>query len=875
MDKNAKTRSINQAKNKRKRIPRLLLLFNIVLVLILVALTLPGCGPKALFTASATIGQAPFTVTFDNTSKGADEFNWDFGDGTTETTAIGESASHEYTPAGIHTVTLTVSMKEKPEKTSTFTMTITVEPGPPKRVKPVPEMMQLNIGESKTFAVQLVDAYDNLIPGASFSWEAESVVGSITDTGTLIAGTKAGTFADSVTVTATLGTTTMKATTSVMINPDPLKSVSIVSAQVGAGESRQLQANPVDQYNNIVSDISLAWTTLNTSAGSVSIDGIFQAGAVLGSYIDAVKVEATQKGVSFTANGNVTVIPGMLAKVYLGPEDVDIGIEMTQQFVAIGTDKFGNRISGLHFTWSVDGKVGTIDQSGLLAAGKTPGDYTNTVKAEATKDGATYSATADVTIEADHIVCMSDRNNDQWDLYIMDIDGSNQERLTTDGIKIGNYAFSPDGNRIVFNLDEDNICTVNVDGSWLIPILSEGRGYEPNWSPDGTKIVFQSWENDTAEIYVMDVDGGNLIRLTNNSAYDDFPSWSPDGTKIVFVSDRDGNYEIYVMDADGSNQRRLTNDPKADTVPSWSPDGKEILFQSDRFGRGIYIMNADGTNVRSITSITYSSNCPSWSPDGTKIVFHCFKDSDKGEIYIMARDGSNMVRLTNNTAKDYWAKWTPRKMGVKVTEASIAVAAADNLNTMTVQAVTALASEAVVRIKTDLGSGSGFLISSDGFILTNNHMVSDAKEITVYLKDGSKYTATVKGRDLVRDLALIKIDASGLKFLEIGNPVGVDLGQQVIVLGYPLAGENVSVTSGIISTVDFDCGRNITWLQTDSAVNPGNSGGPMLNMKGQVVGIVSAKMVGVAVEGIGFAISSNTINVYLSRLRNGEVIKSY
>jgi serine protease Do len=192
-----------------------------------------------------------------------------------------------------------------------------------------------------------------------------------------------------------------------------------------------------------------------------------------------------------------------------------------------------------------------------------------------------------------------------------------------------------------------------------------------------------------------------------------------------------------------------------------------------------------------------------------------------------------------------------------------------------VQEVTALASEAVVRIKTDLASGSGFLISSDGYILTNNHMVSDAKEITVYLKNGSKYTATVKGRDLVRDIALIKIEANGLKFLEIGNPIEVDLGQQVVVLGYPLAGENVSVTSGIISTIDFDDGRNITWLQTDSAINPGNSGGPMLNMKGQVVGIVSAKMVGVAVEGIGFTISANTVNVYLSRLKNGEIIRSY
>jgi len=97
----------------------------------------------------------------------------------------------------------------------------------------------------------------------------------------------------------------------------------------------------------------------------------------------------------------------------------------------------------------------------------------------------------------------------------------------------------------------------------------------------------------------------------------------------------------------------------------------------------------------------------------------------------------------------------------------------------------------------------------------------------------------------------------------------------VIVLGYPLGGENVAVTSGLVSTIDFDSGRNITWVQTDSAINPGNSGGPMLNLRGQVIGVVSAKMVGIAVEGIGFAISANTVNMYLPRLEAGETIMAF
>ena len=101
------------------------------------------------------------------------------------------------------------------------------------------------------------------------------------------------------------------------------------------------------------------------------------------------------------------------------------------------------------------------------------------------------------------------------------------------------------------------------------------------------------------------------------------------------------------------------------------------------------------------------------------------------------------------------------------------------------------------------------------------------------------------------------------------------LGQQVIVLGYPLGKENVSVTSGLFSTTEYDIGRNIIWIQTDSAINPGNSGGPMLNLQGQVIGMVSAKLVGISVEGVGFAISTNTIKTFLSRLLDGETIDSF
>ncbi|NIO48958.1 MAG: DUF5050 domain-containing protein [Candidatus Aminicenantes bacterium] len=115
-------------------------------------------------------------------------------------------------------------------------------------------------------------------------------------------------------------------------------------------------------------------------------------------------------------------------------------------------------------------------------------------------------------------------------------------------------------------------------------------------SLEQTKIAFQSNRDGSWEIYVMNADGSEQKRLTNNHTGGVSPSWSPDGKKIAFQSDRDENREIYVMNADGSEQKRLTNNRANDLYPSWSPDGKKIAFFSDRDGNWeIYVMNADGS----------------------------------------------------------------------------------------------------------------------------------------------------------------------------------------------------------------------------------------------------------------------------------------
>lgn len=167
------------------------------------------------------------------------------------------------------------------------------------------------------------------------------------------------------------------------------------------------------------------------------------------------------------------------------------------------------------------------------------------------------------------------------------------------------------------------------------------------------KIAFASNREGSMQIYVMNDDGSNQVRLTVSGANDDFPRWSPDGAKILFQSDRDnpesGNSDIYVMNADGSGVVRLTSDPNDDSMAAWSPDGSKIVFQSMRNGANyqIYSMNANGSNQVNLANTASSEVKPSWSPDGAKIAFASDRDhSGYSSIYLMSYNGSNQQRLT-------------------------------------------------------------------------------------------------------------------------------------------------------------------------------------------------------------------------------------
>ena len=193
----------------------------------------------------------------------------------------------------------------------------------------------------------------------------------------------------------------------------------------------------------------------------------------------------------------------------------------------------------------------------------------------------------------------------------------------------------------------------------------------PSWSPDGKQIAFASRRDGNYEIYVMAADGGNPQNLTNNPLNDWDPSWSPDGERIVFSARRDGHFEnelvltseIYVMDADGGDPQRLTENRKNERYPAWSPDGNRIAFSADRKGDlqnfEIYVMDADGGNEQRLTENRIHDRYPSWSPDGKRIAFSSEKDGnwESLEIYVMDADGGNLQELTNNPHADVGPAW--------------------------------------------------------------------------------------------------------------------------------------------------------------------------------------------------------------------------
>ena len=184
------------------------------------------------------------------------------------------------------------------------------------------------------------------------------------------------------------------------------------------------------------------------------------------------------------------------------------------------------------------------------------------------------------------------------------------------------------------------------------------------------------------------------------------------------------------------------------------------------------------------------------------------------------------------------------------------------------------------RPTTGEGAGSGWIISEDGYIVTNNHVVGDAEKVAVVMEDGSSYIAEQVKTDPLTDLAIVKINANNLPAIKAGDSSKLEVGEWVVAIGNAL-GEGTSATVGVVSvtnvSVSTSPGQTLhNLIQTDAAINPGNSGGPLVNMAGEIIGINSIKVAQVGVEGMGYAICINQAMPIINELmKTGYIVRPW
>ena len=239
----------------------------------------------------------------------------------------------------------------------------------------------------------------------------------------------------------------------------------------------------------------------------------------------------------------------------------------------------------------------------------------------------------------------------------------------------------------------------------------------------------------------------------------------------------------------------------------------------------------------------------------------------------LSSSGKTTIRQSNRTASEITVKQVSGQ-----TLMSPAEVYASTVNSVVSINCSSVSTNIFGQSVQSASSGSGFIITQDGYIVTNHHVVSGASSVTVTLYDGTEYPATVVGSDSDYDVAVLKINATDLQPVTLGNSSSVNVGDSVLAIGNPLGELTFSMSQGIVSCCDRAInvdGTPFNMIQVDASINPGNSGGPLMNLYGEVVGIVSAKYSTYStttVEGLGFAIPiSDVKSIITDIMENGAV----
>ncbi|MBR0343244.1 MAG: trypsin-like peptidase domain-containing protein [Oscillospiraceae bacterium] len=396
----------------------------------------------------------------------------------------------------------------------------------------------------------------------------------------------------------------------------------------------------------------------------------------------------------------------------------------------------------------------------------------------------------------------------------------------------------------------------------------------------------------------------NVIPNEQTAAPTDETNNTPEEIKPnIYTANNTPKETVYLSEGVSTNEFRSefgipTDTPKAEPVTHGSMDSSNTRVYSDaRYSTSNYqYQTYDTYDTNENYRTTTDTKLPVYSKDFTKKETK-EKSRRRGSVVWVA-----LLCILLSLLSGFAGAWAYNKYVAKP-ETSVIYESVAPETTSVVSDTTSLADvieklkPSVVEVRTEVvtyghffgqsisqGAGSGVFLTDDGYIVTNFHVIKNSNSVTVTTTDGKEYPAEVIGYDEEEDLAVIKIEGTGFSPAVIGDSAAARVGDTAIAIGNPLGTLGGTVTTGIVSALDRQIeveGQMMNLLQTNAAVSPGNSGGGLFNAKGELIGIVNAKSDGEDVEGLGFAIPSNTVkevtadimeNKTTSRVSTGPIL---
>ena len=439
--------------------------------------------------------------------------------------------------------------------------------------------------------------------------------------------------------------------------PPAVAAVTVEPAQrtVVVGGTVQLAARPRDAAGTALAGRTVSWTSSDSSVATVTQGG----GLVRGVAAGAATVTATCEGIR--GSSEIAVTNPAPAASALSPGGA-----------WQGAPSLVVEVSGAYFQpasevrWNGAPRATTYVSESLLRATLGPADLaaagTASVTVWTAAPGGGESAPLPLTVLPRPVGRIVFTRGD--DVWTMSADGSSQANVTQSaGARDANPDWSPDGSRILFDSDRDGnreLYVMNADGSGGVRLTSSpGSDSAGVWSPDGSRIAYLCGDGTAQDVCVIRSDGTGRADLTPGGSTDIAPMWSPDGSRLAFNSYRDGNWEIHVMAADGTGATNVSQHVLSDHYPQWSPDGTRVMYYSNRTGNwDVYLVGPDGFNLTNLTHSAGDDHASLWSPTGTQIAFMSER-TGAAQIYVMSATGTGVANVSGGEGESIMASWSP------------------------------------------------------------------------------------------------------------------------------------------------------------------------------------------------------------------------